>query len=96
MVPRSPTTSTTRGTSDGGKDGIEIKVGSASNMIRANNALYCPGGAAVNGSGLTGSGLTISANYVEGALSGAAADGSRFVGGGTAAAAFAGPAQVDF
>jgi hypothetical protein len=52
--------------------------------------------AAVNGSGLTGSGLTISSNYFEGALSGAAADGSRFVGGGAAAAAFAGPAQLDF
>ena len=52
--------------------------------------------AAVNGSGLTGSGLTISSNYFEGALSGAAADGSRFVGGGTAVAAFAGPAQLDF
>ena len=52
--------------------------------------------AAVNGSGLTGSGLTISSNYFEGALSGAAADGSRFVSGGTAASAFAGPAQLDF
>jgi len=75
---------------------VFVRWSGASNMILANNALYCPAGAAVNGSGLTGSGLTISSNYFEGALSGAAGDGSRFVGGGTAASAFAGPAQLDF
>jgi hypothetical protein len=51
---------------------VFVRWSGASNMILANNALYCPGGAAVNGSGLTGSGLTISSNYFEGALSGAA------------------------
>ena len=56
---------------------VFVRWAGASNMILANNALYCPGSAAVNGSGLTGSGLTISSNYFEGALSGAAADGSR-------------------
>ena len=75
---------------------VFVRWSGASNMILANNALYCPGGAAVNGSGLTGSGLTISSNYFEGTLSGTAADGAHFVGGGTAAAAFAGPAQLDF
>jgi hypothetical protein len=53
---------------------VFVRWSGASNMVLANNALYCPGGAAVNGSGLTGSGLTISSNYFEGALSGAAAD----------------------
>jgi hypothetical protein len=75
---------------------VFVRWSGASNMVLANNALYCPGGAAVNSSGLTGSGLTISSNYFEGALSGAAADGSRVVSRGTAASAFAGPAQLDF
>ena len=74
---------------------VFVRWSGASNMILANNALYCPGGAAVNGSGLTGSGLTISSNYFEGASSGTAADGARFVGGGTAASGLrrAGPAR---
>jgi Right handed beta helix region len=74
---------------------VFVRWSGASNMILANNAFYCPGGAAVNGSGLTGSGLTISSNYFEGASSGTAADGARFVGGGTAASGLrrAGPAR---
>src|SRR5262245_9283646 len=75
---------------------VFIRWSTGSNMVLANNALYCPGGAAVNGSGLTGSELTISSNYFEGALSGAAADGSRFIVGGSADSAFAGPARFDF
>lgn len=55
-----------------------------------------PGGAAVNGSGLTGSGLTIRSTLFEGTLSGAAADTSRFIVGGSADSASTGPAQFDF
>jgi hypothetical protein len=78
-----------------------VRWAGAGNMVLANNAVYCPGATAVNGSGLTGSGLpgatiTIRSNYVEGSLSGATVDGSRFVAGGSSASAFASPAQLDF
>jgi hypothetical protein len=55
-----------------------------------------PDGAAVNGSGLTGSGLTIRSNSFEGTLSGAAVVSSRFIVGGSADSASTGPAQLDF
>jgi hypothetical protein len=73
-----------------------IRWSGASTMVLANNALYCPSATAVNGSGLTGTGLTITSNYVEGSLSGAALDSSRFVAGGGSAAAFTNSAQLDF
>ena len=45
---------------------VVVRWSGSSNINLANNALHCPGGAAVNGSGLTGSGLTIRSNHVEG------------------------------
>jgi len=65
-------------------------------MVFANNALYCPGATAVNGSGLTGSTITVRSNYVEGGLSGATIDSSRFFSGGSATSAFTNPSQLDF
>ncbi len=73
-----------------------VRWSTASNMILANNAVYCPGGTAVNASGLTGSGVTVRANYVEGSLAGATLDNSRFFAGGSASAAFVSPPQLDF
>jgi hypothetical protein len=63
-----------------------VRWAGAGNMVLANNAVYCPGATAVNASRLTGSGLpgatiAIRSNYVEGSLSGATVDGSRFVAG---------------
>ena len=65
----------------------------ATNMVLANNAVYCPGGTAVDGAGLTGATVTVRTNFVAGGMSGAAIDGSRFVAGGAAAAAFTNPAD---
>jgi hypothetical protein len=75
---------------------LSIRWSGATNMVLANNATYCPGTTAVSASGLTGGSITVKSNYVEGGLSGASVDGSRFVSGGSAAAVFAGPAQMDF
>lgn len=45
---------------------------------------------------MTGAAVTISSNYVEGVMSGAAVDGSRFVGGSSSTSAFTSPGQLDF
>ena len=73
-----------------------VRWSGGSNMALANNAVYCPGTTAVNGSGLTGTAVTISSNYVEGGMSGAIVDGARFVGGGSSTSAFTSPGQLDF
>lgn len=67
---------------------LYIRWSGATNMILANNAVYCPGGSAVNASGLTGSSVTVRSNYLEGNLSGATIDNSRFFSGGSATSAF--------
>jgi hypothetical protein len=63
-------------------------------MVFANNAVYCPGSAAVDASGIDGG--TFRANYVEGRLVGAAVDGAGFCDGGAVSAAFASPAERDY
>ncbi|MBI4585456.1 MAG: right-handed parallel beta-helix repeat-containing protein, partial [Planctomycetes bacterium] len=72
----------------GNDEGLYIRWSNASNMILANNAVYSPGGTAVNASGLSGAQVTVKANAVSGGLSGASIDGARFLDGGNAAAAF--------
>lgn len=67
----------------------------ATNMILANNAVYCPGGSAINASGLAGSSVTVRSNYLEGNLSGATIDNSRFFSGGSATSAFVNPLGFD-
>jgi hypothetical protein len=73
-----------------------VRWSGGSNMTLANNALYCPGMTAVNRTGLTGATIAVGSNYVEGGMSGAAIDGSRFVTGGSSASVFTSPAQLDF
>ncbi len=85
----------TNNTIYGNPDGIYVRWSTATNMILANNAIYSPGAVAVDGSGLSGSTVTVSSNFVEGALQGASLDGVKFRSGGTAAAAFLNPAARD-
>jgi Right handed beta helix region len=77
-------------------DCLYLRWSSASAMILANNALYCPGGAAVNAAGLGSAAVSVHANYVEGSLSGAAIDGLGFFDGGRAADVFQDPAGLNF
>ena len=73
-----------------------IRWSGASNMILANNAVYCPGATAIDAVGLTGPSITVKANYVEGALVGASIDNARLFSGGSSPAAFVNPSQSDF
>lgn len=73
---------------------LYIRWGTATNMVLANNAVYCPGQTALNASGLTGTGITVRNNYVEGA--GVTADNDRFFAGGMSADAFVNAAALDF
>ncbi|MBL7188603.1 MAG: right-handed parallel beta-helix repeat-containing protein [Phycisphaerae bacterium] len=74
--------------------GILIRWGKASDMVLANNAIYCPGATAVDVSGV-GNG-TFSANFVEGRVTGATIDGSRFHDGKILPEVFADPARNDY
>jgi len=79
----------------GGPECVVLSWSSASNMTFANNAVYCPSGTAVSGSGLTRTGITIRNNYVTGALSGGSVDNSTFFNGGSATSAFVNPAGMN-
>ena len=74
--------------------GILIRWGKASDMVLANNAIYCPGATAVDVSGI-GNG-TFSSNFIEGRLTGATVDGSRFHDGKILPEVFADPAENNY
>ncbi len=73
---------------------LYIRWSGATDMVLANNAVYCPGASAINASGL--SGATLRANYVSGALSGVTLDGSALRAGGTLAATFQDSAAMNY
>lgn len=77
----------------GTPEGLYVRWAGATNMTLANNAVYCPGAAAVNASFGT---AAIRSNYVEGSLSGASLDNSQFFAGGAATGAFVAPSTFDF
>jgi hypothetical protein len=66
---------------------LDIRWEGAENMILANNAVFCPDGSAVNGTGFDGKGVIIRANFVEGVLIGTHLDKERFLPGGNLARA---------
>lgn len=74
---------------------LYIRWSSATSMILANNAVYCPAGSGIDASGIGGSGVTVRSNYIEGSLSGATIDNTRFFSGGSAASAFINPSAFD-
>jgi hypothetical protein len=63
-------------------------------MVFSNNAVYCPGFTAVDASGIADAAM--SANYVEGRLTGVTIDNSRFFDGGAVSKAFVSPTKKDF
>jgi hypothetical protein len=79
----------------GRQDCLFLRWTAVTAVTLANNAVYCGAGVAVDGTGLGGAQVTVRSNYTEGVLSGASLDGTRFVGGGTAAAAFVDPLNKD-
>jgi parallel beta-helix repeat protein len=70
---------------------------SGRNLILGNNAIYSPGKTAVNSHGpIFSVGGVVTANFIEGAISGDSLGGGRFYNGGTSSAAFIDAASGDF
>lgn len=80
----------------GNTECASLRWAGASNMVLANNALYCGGAMAVYTTGLTGPTVLVRANYIDGTIVGASVDGTRFLLGGTAAGTFVSPGTRDF
>ena len=74
--------------------GARLRWGDAQEMIFSNNAVYCPGLAAIDASGLDAQ--IVSTNYVSGQLLGADSDGKRFLEGGPLSEAFLCPDRRDY
>ncbi len=74
--------------------GIQIRWDKASDMILANNAIYCLQSTAIDASGIVNS--TCSANYIAGSITGAIIDGSRFCDGKTIPASFTASTELDY
>jgi hypothetical protein len=77
-------------------EGIYVRWTGASGMVLANNAIYSPSATAVNAGGLSGAGVRVASNYVEGSVAGANVDNATFFLGGTASTAFSDPNFPDF
>jgi hypothetical protein len=74
--------------------GVLIRWNKASDMVFANNAIYCPGSTAVDAQGAENA--TLVANFVQGRLNGIKIDGFEFCDGGTVYDAFAGPDKKNY
>ena len=74
--------------------GVLIRWSKASDMVFANNAIYCPGSTAIDVSGIGKA--VLNSNYITGNLRGAAMDSSRFYDGGSISAAFVGPNKKNY
>jgi len=74
--------------------GVLVRWSQAQDMLFSNNAVYCPGGTAIDATGMESA--IVSINYVEGRLAGVALDGTRFLDCGTIAQAFTAPEQNQF
>ena len=96
QVPQMRNVTIVNNTIYGHSECVFVRWTGANNMVLANNAIYCPAATAVNASGITGSTIAIRSNYIEGALSGATVDSSRFFSGGSSGSVFTSPAQLDF
>jgi Right handed beta helix region len=72
-----------------------LRWSNVTNVTLANNAAYCGGNTAVNGTGLSSAQVTIRSNYIEGSLSGASVDNSRFFAGGSASTTFVNAPSMD-
>jgi hypothetical protein len=74
--------------------GVLIRWNKASDMVFANNAIYCPGATAVDAQGAKNA--AFGANFVQGRLNGIKIDGAGFCNGGTVYDTFAGPDKKNY
>ena len=96
QVPRIGNVTIVDNTIYGSPTGIYVRWSGATNMVLANNAVYCPGATAVDAAGLEDRGVTVRANFVEGMVNGVPLDNEKLIPGGSAASAFEDPAANDF
>ena len=96
QVPRMQRISIVNNTVYGSRECLYLRWQGTQEMVLANNALYCPGGQAVDARGLDEGRVRVQANLVEGRLIGATADGVRFALGRTSRQAFRNPISLDF
>jgi hypothetical protein len=97
QVPRVKDVTIVNNTFYGHRECARLRWQNASNVVLANNALYCPRGKAVDATGLGGIGLgrTVMLNFVEGSVSGVVKDELQFMSGGQAALNFADVQTLD-
>ncbi|MHC4727114.1 MAG: right-handed parallel beta-helix repeat-containing protein [Planctomycetota bacterium] len=74
--------------------GVLIRWNKASDMVFANNAIYCPDSSAVDAQGAENA--VFNSNFIQGRLKGIMIDGSGFCDGGTVYNAFVGPDEQIF
>ena len=75
---------------------LSIRWAAATDMILANNAIYCPGNEAVDAKGLNADRITIHANFIEGHILGASIDNDRFYDGDASMMVFTDPDAFNF
>ncbi len=95
QVPALRNISLTHNTVYGHAECASLRWAGAANMVLANNVLYCEGTMALYATGLTGAGIAVGNNAVDGTLVGASVDGTRFLTGGLASSTFVSPASMD-
>jgi hypothetical protein len=78
QVPELRRVSIVNNTVYGSRECLVVRWQGGRDMVLGNNALYCPGGRAVDARGLKESAIRVRANLVEGTLVGVIADGVRF------------------
>ena len=93
-VPRMRNVTIINNTIVGHPTGVRIRWAKAENMTFCNNAVYCPGGAAVDAAGIERH--VFRANYVSPDVRGATIDDRRFHDGGALEATFADPRKRDY
>ncbi|MFN8487977.1 MAG: right-handed parallel beta-helix repeat-containing protein [Caldilineaceae bacterium] len=94
QAPRTSNVQIVNNTLYGSNPCLYVNWSNAATNVLANNAIYCPGTTAVTLISLGGA--TARANYLEGALNGAALDNVQFFNGGSAANVFINPAALNF
>jgi len=80
----------------GHRECLHLRWQDASEMVLANNAVYCGGAIGIDGEGVGGAGVQVRANVIAGAVLGPSLDALRFAKGGRADQMFRGPNGWDF
>ncbi len=75
---------------------IRMRGERTAKIVLANNALYCPAGAAIDAAGVEDSGVEFRANFIEGLVIGVKFRQGQFIPGGNIGSIFTNPGELDF